>query len=259
MVKQPFFSIITVVLNGDQYLERTIQSVINQSFQDFEYIIIDGGSTDRTIEIIQQYKEQVDFWVSEHDEGISDGFNKGIKQANGRYIGFINADDYYTEDAFAIVHKLAIESEEVGVFCGAVNFYDGKKFLISSPSDIDRIRIESTIHQSSSFIKNSLFDEYMPFDIKLRYAMDYELFLRFYMEKIKFSPIPAILSERDINGTTLENSYKALAELRQIRTLFFGKLEASFNYYFFTLKLALGRFLRERFLFIYKIYWRLSA
>ena len=75
----PLISIITVVKNNEKYLEETIQSIINQKFKNFEYIIIDGKSTDRTLEIIKKYNTEIDYWISEDDKGIYDAFNKGIK------------------------------------------------------------------------------------------------------------------------------------------------------------------------------------
>lgn len=90
---KPLISVITVVYNGEEYLEQTIQSVINQTYENLEYMIIDGGSTDNTLSIIQQYEEQIDYWVSEPDGGIYDAMNKGTKVALGSHTLHINADD----------------------------------------------------------------------------------------------------------------------------------------------------------------------
>jgi len=90
---QPKISIITVVYNGEKFLEQTIQSVLNQTYKNIEYIIIDGGSTDGTVEIIRKYEEKIDYWVSEPDKGIYDAMNKGAKFATGDFINFMNADD----------------------------------------------------------------------------------------------------------------------------------------------------------------------
>lgn len=86
-------SIITVVYNGEEYLEETIQSVINQTYDNVEYIIIDGASTDGTLDIIKKYADKIDYWISEKDEGISAAFNKGILVASGKYLNFLNAGD----------------------------------------------------------------------------------------------------------------------------------------------------------------------
>ena len=85
---KPLISVITVVYNGEKYLEETIQSIINQTYDNVEYIIIDGGSTDGTVDIIKKYEDRIDYWVSEKDKGISDAFNKGVKVAKGDYINF---------------------------------------------------------------------------------------------------------------------------------------------------------------------------
>ncbi|MCF0074501.1 glycosyltransferase [Dyadobacter sp. CY261] len=90
----PKISIITVVRNGEQHIEHTIKSIVNQSYQNIEYLIIDGNSTDRTIEIIKKYQDQISFWVSEPDSGIYDAMNKGVRASSGDWLLFIHSDDY---------------------------------------------------------------------------------------------------------------------------------------------------------------------
>ncbi|MDH5645697.1 MAG: glycosyltransferase, partial [Candidatus Heimdallarchaeota archaeon] len=92
---KPLVTIITAVLNGVDTLERTILSVISQSYTNIEYIIIDGGSTDGTIDIIRKYEHAIDCWVSESDTGIYDAWNKGVRLSNGEWIAFLGADDSY--------------------------------------------------------------------------------------------------------------------------------------------------------------------
>lgn len=96
---EPLVSIITVVFNGEKYLEQTILSVLNQTYSNIEYIIIDGGSSDATLDIINKYTDKIDYWVSEPDSGIYDAMNKGISLATGQLIGIINSDDWYELDA----------------------------------------------------------------------------------------------------------------------------------------------------------------
>ena len=95
---KPLISIITAVYNGEKHLEQTIQSIINQTYHNIEYIIIDGGSTDGTLDIIEKYKDKLSYWISEKDEGISDAFNKGVKAANGDYINFQGDGDGFIAD-----------------------------------------------------------------------------------------------------------------------------------------------------------------
>jgi glycosyltransferase involved in cell wall biosynthesis len=104
---KPLITIVTVVYNGDETLERTIKSVINQTYKNIEYIIIDGNSTDKTLNIIKKYNSKIDYWVSESDKGIYDAMNKGVKFARGEYIQFLNSGDYLVENR--VLNKVAKE------------------------------------------------------------------------------------------------------------------------------------------------------
>tara|TARA_B100001113_G_scaffold243238_1_gene200107 strand:+ start:772 stop:1524 length:753 start_codon:yes stop_codon:yes gene_type:complete len=105
MNNEKLISIITVVKNGENTIERSIQSVLNQNYKNIEYIIIDGNSSDNTLSIIKKYKDKVSFFLSENDEGIWDAMNKGIKKAKGDIIGFLNADDYYYKNSLRTVNN----------------------------------------------------------------------------------------------------------------------------------------------------------
>ena len=100
-------SVITVSYNAVSTIEQTILSVINQTYSNIEYIIIDGGSTDGTIDIIRRYEDKIAYWVSEPDRGIYDAMNKGASKANGEYIAFLNSDDWYELDAVSIIAQFA--------------------------------------------------------------------------------------------------------------------------------------------------------
>jgi len=100
---RPLITIITATLNSELYLEECIQSLHNQKYKNFEHIIIDGGSTDKTLQIIKNYNSKIDYWCSMKDNGIYDAFNKGMQLANGDYLGFLNSDDKYTSNAFDLL------------------------------------------------------------------------------------------------------------------------------------------------------------
>jgi len=116
MKRAPLVSIITVVYNGEKYLEQTIGSVIGQTYSNIEYIIVDGGSTDGTLNIIKKNESYISKWVSEPDNGLYDAMNKGIGMANGELIGMINSDDWYELDTVEIIVKLFIKNPEIHIF-----------------------------------------------------------------------------------------------------------------------------------------------
>ena len=122
---KPIFSIITVVLNGEKFLRETIESVKNQSFKHYEYIIIDGGSTDKTLDVIKEHSEHIDFWISEKDHGLYDAFNKGILMAKGKYIGIINSDDVYTVNALEIINEYFSNNPKIDFVFGSVKKHWG--------------------------------------------------------------------------------------------------------------------------------------
>lgn len=121
-IKKDLITIITVVKNSELTIERCIQSVLNQNYDNFEYIIIDGGSKDKTIEILDKYKTKVDKVISENDNGIWDAMNKGLNMASGNIIGFLNADDYYFPNSLNIVNKY-FQENSIDFLFGSVMKY----------------------------------------------------------------------------------------------------------------------------------------
>jgi glycosyltransferase involved in cell wall biosynthesis len=123
---RPLISIITVVFNGEKNLEKTIQSVISQTYDNVEYIIIDGGSTDATVNIIREYEDKIDYWVSESDKGIYDGMNKGIKTITGDWVCFLNSGDrFYNTVSIDVILKYV--HCNVNVIFGRVEVFSDKE------------------------------------------------------------------------------------------------------------------------------------
>ena len=104
-MKKQKISIITVTKNSEKYLERNILSINNQAYKNYEHIIIDGGSTDKTLDIIHKHRKKIKYFISEKDKGLYDAMNKGIKKSSGNIIGILNSDDIYYKDALKIVNK----------------------------------------------------------------------------------------------------------------------------------------------------------
>ena len=116
-MKKPKISIITVCYNSEAHIEEALLSVINQSYENKEYLVIDGGSKDGTLNIIEKYKDRIDYFVSEPDKGISDAFNKGIKAATGDIIGILNSDDFMMPNALTKVAEQCTDIKEIETSC----------------------------------------------------------------------------------------------------------------------------------------------
>ncbi|MBK3333197.1 glycosyltransferase [Persephonella atlantica] len=174
----PLVSIITVVYNGEKYLEETIQSVINQVYPNIEYIIIDGGSTDGTLDIIRKYENYIDYWVSEPDDGIYDAMNKGIKSATGMWINFMNAGDSFTNREVLTKIKFHIYKEKALIYGNKIQ--NGE---IIFPLDITKLEVGEIMacHQAMFFNKRVLKHELF-YNVKYKIYGDYELVNRIYLK-----------------------------------------------------------------------------
>lgn len=134
MAKQPLVSIVTVTFNAEQFLERTIQSVLNQTYPSIEYLIIDGESTDGTLDIIKKYESQITHWISEKDNGLYDAMNKGIQLAKGEYIWFMNAgDEIYQENTLANVFG---NEKNADIYYGETEYRDLDRNLMGLRSEV---------------------------------------------------------------------------------------------------------------------------
>ena len=122
-MKKQKISIITVTKNSEKYLEKNILSIHNQSYKNYEHIIIDGGSTDKTLDIIHKHKKKIKYFISEKDKGLYDAMNKGIKKSSGHIIGILNSDDIYYKDALKIVNKYFKRYLKIDFLFGSVYKY----------------------------------------------------------------------------------------------------------------------------------------
>mgnify|MGYP001347080110 CR=1 FL=1 len=176
--QNPLVSIITVVYNGEQYLEQTIKSVIDQTYKNIEYIIIDGGSYDGTVEIIKKYQSHITYWLSENDKGVYDAMNKGISLAKGDIIGIINSDDFYSVKAVEIAVYYLNSHEKYEVFFGNLNrIYSPMKekiIKISIPNSIPKNKLH--IVHPTVFVKKEVYDRKI-FDDTLKIAADMDFLL----------------------------------------------------------------------------------
>ena len=199
-------SIITVCLNSASTIEQTIESVLVQKDKDVEYVIVDGGSTDGTLEIINKYRNVIDIVISEPDNGIYDAMNKGISLAQGDIIGIINSDDWYEQEIFEQVRE-TFSVSDAGVVYGKMNLIseNGDSQLLI-PTDIEKLRYEMEIPHSTVFIKKNIYEEYGLFSLEYKIAADYELMLRYYSRGVKFVYLNEILANFRLGGMSCQQS-----------------------------------------------------
>lgn len=182
-MKYPLISIITPSYNQGQYIEQTILSVLNQTYPNLEYIIIDGGSTDNTLEIIKKYAHRLAFWESTLDSGQAHAIQKGFNRATGDIISWLNSDDLLEPHALFTVAKTFAENPNAGFIYGqCIEFSEQETFPLKL-NPIDRLPAryiyEFPYAQPSCFYKRNLYTKVGGIDISLKFAMDYDLFIRF--------------------------------------------------------------------------------
>lgn len=182
-VEYPKISIVTPSYNQDHYIEETIRSILLQNYPNLEFIIIDGGSTDNTVEILEKYDPWISYWVSEKDGGQSDAINKGWQKATGYLIGWQNSDDIYLKNAFFNVLKHYSSDIDIVMYSGNVLTIDKNSDLLRKSKFIKptfkRVIYEGFILSSQGvFWVNSLKEKIGMMDAELNHAMDMDLYLR---------------------------------------------------------------------------------
>ncbi|MBU2609512.1 MAG: glycosyltransferase [Chloroflexi bacterium] len=179
----PLVSILTPSFNQAQFLEATLRSVLEQDYPNLEYIIVDGGSTDGSLDIIRRYAHRLAWWVSEADKGQTDALNKGFARANGEILAWLNSDDTYEPHAVAEAVEFLQSRPEVGLVYGDANFIDQDGRLIgrfpAAQTDYRRLR-RGYVHipQQAAFFRADLWKKVGPLDPSFYFAMDYDLWVR---------------------------------------------------------------------------------
>ena len=180
--KKPLFSIITVVLNGENTIEKTIKSVENQTFKNFEHILIDGKSTDKTLEKIYKYKKNFSRIVSEKDKGIYDAFNKGMKLSNGEFICIVNCGDTLRKNALKIIFKYLSIHNNLDFIFGSVKKHWGVVYGYR-PKKISYSWGFYSSHSTGFFIRKSSAKKVGLYNLKYKYHADYDFFYRAIVKK----------------------------------------------------------------------------
>lgn len=218
----PQISVVTVVLDGRLHLAETISSVLAQSGVDLEYWVIDGGSTDGTLDIVRQHEPRLAGWISESDRGIADAFNKGLARVRGEYVMFLNADDSLAHPrALAELHDAARSAAWPAVVYGDCDLFDpdSGKFLYRAEINYDRGRFlaRETLPHPGMLMHRRYFEEFGRFDTSFRVAMDYELFVR-GVPSTGATRVPGVVTRVRAGGVSARNRQLVIDEtMRALR------------------------------------------
>jgi len=217
-------SLITISYNSAKTIEKTIQSVLSQTYTDIEYIIIDGTSTDGTLEIINKYKDKITKIISEKDKGIYDAMNKGIFLATGDVVGIINSDDFYI-DEFSIAKVIDyFEKNNVGACYANLEYVDreniDKKVRSWRAGEYDQKKLSSgwIPPHPTFFVKKQIYEKYGKFNLDFSIAADYELMLRFLLKGIKIGYIDEYLvcmREGGHSAKSVRQRFRGWQEIRK--------------------------------------------
>jgi glycosyltransferase involved in cell wall biosynthesis len=228
-------SIITINKNDAIGLEKTIQSIVNQVFYDFEYIVVDGNSNDTSVEVIKKYTDKITWWISEPDSGIYNAMNKGIRQARGDYCLFLNGGDCLisSETLYNVFDEINTIKEADIYYSNTLN--TNNKY-IRHPEDIDiSYLIKTRINHQNSLIKRFLFEKHNYYNESLKIASDWEFFLKeLWLYKSKFLHLNTGISIFDINGISSKKADILHQENSEVIKNVFGELSetiTAFRYY----------------------------
>ncbi len=207
-IEKPIVSIITVCYNSRDTISKTLDSLISQTSHNFEYIIIDGGSTDGTIELIRSYEilflnNAIPFiWKSEKDEGIYEAMNKGISLSCGTLIALLNSDDWYNPDTIENIIGAYQKHSDIGVFHGIVKFWKNNIIHTLHGASENFIESGSFPPHLTCFIKKSVYDMIGLYDLKYPIASDYDMLLRIKKMGVKFFLIEKVLANFSLHGVS---------------------------------------------------------
>lgn len=219
---KPLLSIITINYNDKIGLEKTVKSVVDQSYPTFEFIVIDGNSSDGSLGVLERYDSTIDFWLFEPDSGIYNAMNKGIQKATGEYLLFLNSGDVLNGET-ALMSFIKSENFEGDIIYGDYKFNNGGKVYPDELSPLSFFK--SSLPHQSTFIKRSLFSEFGLYNEALKIVSDWEFFIKCYLSgKVQFTHINYPLSVFDLTGVSNSDTNVKLHKEERERVLvkYFG-------------------------------------
>jgi glycosyltransferase involved in cell wall biosynthesis len=223
------FSIVTPSYNQGRYIKDTIESVLQQNYSNYEHIIVDGGSTDDTIDILKQYPHL--HWISEKDKGAAEAINKGFKLSSGDIITWLNSDDYFAENIFTSINNYFTNNDEAQFIYGNRNvvFPEENKIFTEKTEELNAHKLihinADIVRQPCSFYKRKLLDKIGFLDESLKLVFDYELFIRFFLQTKPVYINQTFAFQRDYE-TTLSRRFtkKQVSEIFRVSRKYGSKL-----------------------------------
>jgi glycosyltransferase involved in cell wall biosynthesis len=210
----PLISVVTPCLNSEETIERTLESLLDQRFREFESVIIDGRSEDCTLDIVRAYSKRfkqagIRFsFTSKEDGGIYDAINRGIARSRGTIVGILNSDDWYEPHALGEVSRAYARSPGAGIFYGFLRKFKEEKELVIYRYNYDYIlsNLESGIHSAvqhpACFVRRSVYDDIGAYDTSFRISADYDFLLRAKRRGVEFIPVDSILTNFALGGAS---------------------------------------------------------
>lgn len=221
MYKKPTLSIITVCLN-EPLLQRTCESIVNQKFQNFEWIVIDGGSNEATLNIFERYKYRINYFVSESDGGIYFGMNKGIQQAHGTWLNFMNAGDLFINyNILNIINYKLKKIKKIDILYGNYIVGDSNIIIPAPKPNKDNFYFKNFCHQCS-FVRNKILKKYK-FDTQFKICADWDLWNKLFFRGYMFRHIDLGIARFYENGMSHINKKDVFKEISYIRKKYYTK------------------------------------
>lgn len=248
--EKPLVSIITPSYDQGEFIEKTILSVLNQGYPNIEFIIMDGGSTDKTVDILKKYTQKITYWESKSDEGQTYAINKGFRIATGEYIGWLNSDDYLEPNVLGSIVKAFKTENDIGTVSGKIYLVNGNGKKTGERFNKEEITVDSLlngkvqVNQPGTFHRKMLLEKYGYLDESLNFAMDYELWIRL-AQYSKFKQLDIFVANHRFHklSKTQSEFIKFIPEIKRIRKKYGGKFFCKKTYNIIRIKLG---YLRRR-------------
>jgi glycosyltransferase involved in cell wall biosynthesis len=226
---KPLVTIITVIYNNGEHIEDIIINVTSQTYPNIEYIIIDGGSTDGTLDVIKKYADKVDYWVSEGDKGIYDAMNKGVRAATGEWVNFMNAGDaFYRSTTIAEVIEAIPPSADL--VYGHTYYKENEKLNLIKTYNVEYLWMSMICSHQSLFVRTCILKKH-PFNIRYKISSDFDFIYYCYVNKYTFFDTNNIIAVHSVDGVSEQNIITRMKERWRIVNSYTPSLKVNIFYF----------------------------